>query len=193
MRSTKSKPKALAGQRLANSQRATAPRIRRRKMSLRGLSSFAGLQNRNVLDCKTAICYTGKRMDEREYQKHKAEFAAKREARIDAANADYEKEMEALEIIRAASKEIEKNRELSDLTKSRMVITDLVMAVLPTLGDEFTSFDIERAIWKKFPEAKGAYKHNSLSGTISRMVGRKQLEVITQGSGPKGSTYRRAE
>jgi hypothetical protein len=167
------------------------PTIRRRKRSHKQMESGAALQlEKIILDCKTALGHTSKRMNEREYLKLKTEFAAKRNARIDAAEADFKREMDALEIVRAACQDGEKRHELSEITQSRMVITDLVKAVLPDLGDEFTSFDIERAIEKKFPEAKGTYKRNSLSGTISRLTKRQVIEVVKKGSGPEGNIYR---
>jgi hypothetical protein len=165
--------------------------LRRRKPSQREVEAAAVLQfNKILLDCKTALRHTSKDMNEREYLRLKADFAAKRKARIDAADADYKREMDALEIVRSASQSSENKHELSELTKSKIVISDLVKQVLPMLDQEFTSFDIERAIEKKFPEAKGTYKHNSLSGTISRLKKRKVIEVVKEGSGPEGNVYR---
>lgn len=174
------------------------PTLRTRKISQKQRDLIVQDYEKKLLACKTALGYTSERMNESQYRREKTETEARRAAAIDtakaamdAAEAAYKREMEALDLYYAASKAGQKKRELSELTRSRLVITDLVMEVLPTLGEEFTSFDIERAIEKKFPDAKGTYKRNSLSGTISRLKKRKVIDFARRGSGPEGSTYKR--
>jgi hypothetical protein len=112
------------------------------------------------------------------------------EAEHSEAEAAYQKKIEALEMTWAVSQEISKKLGTA-LGEVKPVITDLVKAVLPTLPEEFTSFDIERAIESKFPETKGAFRRSSLGAAISRMNRRKLIEVAKKGPGPKGYVYRR--
>ena len=131
-------------------------------------------------------------MDEREYQALKEHIEAEYREASAALEDDYKRKLAALELTWSVAQGRCKKRGLAELNSSKPIIGDLIRSVLPSLGTEFTKYDIERAVEKKFPEAKGTFRASSLAGTVSRMVKRKQLEVVRRGSGPEGFTYRRA-
>jgi len=131
-------------------------------------------------------------MDEREYQALKEHIEAEYREAVATLEDDYKKKLEALELTWSVAQGRSRKRGLAELNGSKPAIGDLIRSVLPSLGPEFTKYDIERAVEKKFPETKGTFRGSSLAGTVSRMVKRKQLEVVRRGSGPEGFTYRRA-
>jgi hypothetical protein len=116
-------------------------------------------------------------MDERVYEQIKKDLAA-----------EYRKKLEALDIIWASYRDKAKNPTLE--LDVRASITDLVRQVLPKLGEEFSIWDIKKAIEKTFPEAKGTFRKNSLSGTLTRMQQRGEIEIVRKGSGTLPTTYR---
>jgi hypothetical protein len=127
-------------------------------------------------------------MDEADYLRLKEHI----EVEFKAAEAVYKSKLAALETTWAVSREVNKQR-VPTPSEEKPSISDLIRAVLPSLGKEFTRFDIQSAIEKKFPESKGTFRKSSLGGAISRMVKRTQIEVVKRGSGPEGYVFRRIE
>lgn len=130
-----------------------------------------------------------KRMNEREYLAAKEHLAAG----LAEAQADYQKKLDALESTWTLLQDLAKTRGVPLTTESRPVISDLIRAVLPTMGDQFQKHQILAAIEKKFPESKGTFRLSSVSGTITRMCKRGELLIAERGRGPDGFVYRRGK
>lgn len=136
---------------------------------------------KNPLDVQHSAALECGCMDEREYRKIKEDLIA-----------EHKRRLEALETIWAIYKP--KVKSATPEIDAKPSIPDLVRAVLLSdmIGETFTIWDVRKTIEKRFPESKGNFRKNSLSGTLTRMAQRKEIAIAKHGSGTQASTFRRA-
>lgn len=142
---------------------------------------------------QSLISEAGEPMDEREYLAAKEHIEAECREIVEAAQANRTKKLEALESTWSLFQDIAKKKGTAITAETRPVLSDLVRAVLPTLGDQFKKYHVLKAIESKFPESKGTFLVSTLGGTLTRMRKRGELEIAERGSGPDGFVYRRGK
>jgi hypothetical protein len=166
--------------------------IRMRKRKQKKLSQKCNDAYAIVLDNASlhGVSYgSGENVNEQDYLAAKEQLEAEyREA--SKVVADYKRKLEVIEAAWAIYQDLAKKHG-KPKSESRPVISDLVRAVLPTVGEKFKKYQILAAIEKKFPEYKGTFRISSLAGTLNRMCKRGELEVVERGKGPEGFVYKR--
>jgi predicted nuclease with TOPRIM domain len=112
-------------------------------------------------------------MDEKEYRQMLEELKR-----------DYEKKVEALNTVW----EMYQNKGETTRTVS---VADLMREAISKLGEPFHLWQVRNQIEADHPEAKGRLKVNTISGHLTRMQRRGELEVVKKGYGTQPSSYKK--
>ena len=128
------------------------------------------------LDVQDRLGLPSRYMDEREYIKIKADIEA-----------DCQRKLEALETVWS----LYKGKPSADVTNRLppSSLTAVVRQAMPSLGEKFSIWEIQKQMEKLFPAIH--YKKNSLSGTLTRMHQRKEIEIVRKGEGTAPAVYKR--
>lgn len=112
-------------------------------------------------------------MDEKEYRQMLEELKR-----------DYEKKVDALNTVW----EMYKNKGEAAQTIS---VADLMREAIDKLEEPFHLWQVRNQIEADHPEAKGKVKTNTLSGHLTRMHKRGELEIVKKGYGTQPSSYKK--
>jgi ribosomal protein S17E len=136
----------------------------------------------NPLDMQSIAELNSITMNEQDYERIKKDIARA----LEQAQAEYKKQMDALEIIW----ELEKGKQPPAKLLDSITWSDMAKQVIPTLQEPFTRYELEKAVLEQFPDFKNKWRKNSLGGILTRMISRKEIEVVVPGSGPKPARYK---
>lgn len=135
-----------------------------------------------ALELRHTICYHPHAMKHEEYEKLKQQFKA-----------EYEKKLEALEIVYRASREQDPIAspawEPSKAPNGSGTLAGAIKDVLPLLSDPFDINDVIALVEEKHPEIKRPINPTSVSGGLRQLHKRGVLKVIEPGRGTKPTIY----
>jgi hypothetical protein len=97
---------------------------------------------------------------------------------------DYDKKVEALNTVW----EMYQNKGETTRTVS---VADLMREAIDKLQEPFHLWQVRNQIETDHPEAKGRLKVNTISGHLTRMQRRGELEVVKKGYGTQPSSYKK--
>ena len=121
-------------------------------------------------------------MDQREYDRIKRDIARE----LEEAQAKCQKRLDSLEVIW----ELERGKQPPEELLDSITWSDMAKKVIPTLQENFSRYELEKAVIERFPAFKNKWRKNSLGGILTRMIARKEIEVTIPGSGPRPARYR---
>ena len=127
------------------------------------------------LDVQDKLELLSRSMDERAYRKIKADIEA-----------DCQRKLQALETVWELYKGKPSPEAANKLPPSSL--TAVVRQAIPGLGEEFSIWEIQKQMEKLFPAIQ--YKKNSLSGTLTRMHHRREIEIVRKGEGTVPTVYK---
>ena len=126
--------------------------------------------------------YTLRVMNQREYEKLKAEAAA-----------EYRRKLEAIEVVWKMTGGLSKNGTSTDETPiGKGSLQQAVKHALQFITAEFTLRDVEKQIQATDSAFAAKIKRPSLSSTLKRLATDKEIVLVAAGSGKRASRYRRA-
>ncbi|SRR5712692_2817014 len=123
-------------------------------------------------------------MNQREYDKLKADAAA-----------EYRRKLEAIETVWRMTGGASPNGASANATSTPIGKGALQQAVKNTLqfiSGEFTLRDVEKQIQATDSALAAKIKRPSLSSALKRLASEKEIVLVTAGSGKRASKYRRA-
>jgi len=125
------------------------------------------------LDMQHCIMLSCRSMDEREYKKLKEE-----------ALAEYTRKLAAIETVWEMSSK--------DAAIVPMIsIADAMREAIEKIAEPFHLWQVRQQIESDHPEMKGRVKVNTISGHLTRMHKRGELEIVRKGYGTQPSSYKK--
>ncbi len=116
-------------------------------------------------------------MNQRQYDRMKADIEA-----------DCRRKLEALELVWQMAN---KNATPNPARSGKGALLAAVRAVVQVTTGEFSARDIQNRIRLNNPSF-AAVKRASVSSTLKRLHASQEIERVTEGSGKRGATYKRA-
>ena len=119
-------------------------------------------------------------MNQREYEKLKAEAAA-----------EYRRKLEAIEVVWKMTGGTRNDSPSDDTPVNKGALQTAIKEAVQFLTGEFTLRDVEKQIGATNSAFAAKIKRASLSSALKRMAEEKEITLVTLGKGKRASKYKR--